>query len=113
MTKITLFFYLIAYQDIFKTSKTEFPQKTVDERLKETENIVQGVRIPYQLDTKYYNAKVDFWLDELTDPKPEEIQAYTQAEEVTQVIDAFVFCFEKSKVNTYIIIAVVSVAMVT
>ncbi|KAI8885778.1 hypothetical protein K501DRAFT_214925 [Backusella circina FSU 941] len=88
-------------KNIFKTSKTDFPQKTVDERLKETENTVEGVRIPYELDTKYYKAKVDFWLDELTDPKPEEIQAYTQAEEVTQVIDAFVFCFEKSNPETF------------
>ncbi|CAO3611156.1 unnamed protein product [Mucor hiemalis] len=53
-------------KDIFTTSKSKsFPQKLVDDRLKETKGDLVGICIPYEFDTKYYTAKVDFWIDEI------------------------------------------------
>lgn len=46
------------------------------------------------MDTKYYSAKVDFWLDEI-EQEQETIPKYIENKQVSQVIDAFVFVFDK------------------
>ncbi|KAG1151493.1 hypothetical protein G6F37_001071 [Rhizopus arrhizus] len=80
-------------KDLFKQSKTPFPEKPVEERLKETKGDVTGVCIPYKLDTKYYTANVDIWLDEIE--KQETMMAYSENEEVAKSIDAFVFIYHE------------------
>ena len=90
--------------DIFTTSKsTAFPTSTVDDRLKDTQGDLVGVCIPYTMDTKYYTAKVDFWLDEIdSETEKETIKAYCEKEsEVSKVIDAFVYIFDKAKPMTF------------
>jgi hypothetical protein len=90
--------------DIFQVSKSkEFPQTLVDDRLKDTNGDLVGVCIPYEIDTKYYTAKVDFWLDEIDRATEEEtIKAYCEKEtEISKVIDAFVFIFDKSDPTTF------------
>lgn len=59
-----------------------------------------GICIPYEFDTKYYKAKVDYWLDEIDQTTEKEtIKAYCEKEnEISKVIDAFVFLFDKDKV---------------
>ena len=60
-----------------------------------------GVCIPYEIDTKYYTAKVDFWMDEIDAVSEKEtIKAYCEKEgDISRVIDAFVFLFDKDKVD--------------
>ncbi|KAI8098164.1 uncharacterized protein B0P05DRAFT_520752 [Gilbertella persicaria] len=90
-------------KDIFKTSNTTFPQALVDTRLKETKGDLVGICIPYQIDTKYYTAKVDFWIDEIdTASEQETIKAYCEKEtEISKVIDAFVFMFDKNEPSSF------------
>ncbi|KAG2235558.1 hypothetical protein INT48_003121 [Thamnidium elegans] len=90
-------------KDIFKVSNTEFDQTLVDARLKETDGDIAGVCIPYEMKTKYYTAKVDFWLDEIeTTAVKETVAAYCKEEtEISKVVDAFVFIFDKSKLDTF------------
>lgn len=73
----------------------------MDDRLKETNGDLVGVCIPYDIDTKYYTAKVDFWLDEIDSTSEKEtIKAYCENnEEISKVIDAFVFLFDKNKAS--------------
>ena len=73
----------------------------MDKRLKETEGDYVGVCIPYEINTKYYTAKVDFWIDEIdVTLEKETIKAYCEKEgDISQVIDAFVFLFDKDKVK--------------
>lgn len=88
--------------DIFAASNNkEFPQKLVDTRLKDTNGDLVGVCIPYEIDTKYYTAKVDFWLDEIDKATQKEtIKAYCEKDtEISKVIDAFVFIFDKNEVG--------------
>jgi hypothetical protein len=89
--------------DVFKVSNKEFSQKIVDERLKETHGDLVGVSIPFEIDTKYYKAKVDFWLDEIEKTMEKEtIKAYCEKEsQVSKVIDAFVFIFNKSEPSSF------------
>ncbi|RCH92048.1 hypothetical protein CU098_010264, partial [Rhizopus stolonifer] len=77
-------------------SNTTFPENSIQERLKETNGDVVGVKIPYKMDTKYYSAKVDFWLDEI-EQEQETIPKYIENKQVSQVIDAFVFVFDKAE----------------
>lgn len=91
-------------KDIFTISKSKpFPQKLVDDRLKETKGDLVGVCIPYEFDTKYYTAKVDFWIDEIDRASEQEtIKAYCEKEsDVSKVIDAFVFIFDKADPSTF------------
>lgn len=89
--------------DIFKVSNKEFTQNVVDERLKETQGDLVGVCIPFEIDTKYYTAKVDFWLDEIDKmTEKETIKAYCEEEsQVSKVIDAFIFIFDKSDPSSF------------
>ncbi|KAL9544320.1 hypothetical protein MBANPS3_007696 [Mucor bainieri] len=87
-------------KDIFAASNNKaFPQKLVDTRLKDTNGDLVGVCIPYEIDTKYYTAKVDFWLDEIDKATEKEtIKAYCEKDtEISKVIDAFVFIFDKKE----------------
>jgi hypothetical protein len=100
-------FFFFFFLDIFTTSKSkEFPQNLVDTRLKDTNGDLVGVCIPYEIDTKYYTAKVDFWLDEIDKATEKEtIKAYCEKDtEISKVIDAFVFIFDKKKVNNFSVI---------
>lgn len=53
--------------------------------------------------TKYYTAKLDFWLDEIEATSVKEtVTAYCKEEtEIGKVVDAFVFLFDKSKLDTF------------
>ncbi|EPB82149.1 hypothetical protein HMPREF1544_11110 [Mucor circinelloides 1006PhL] len=91
-------------KDIFTASSNkEFPQKLVDTRLKDTNGDLVGVCIPYEIDTKYYTAKVDFWLDEIDKATEKEtIKAYCEKDtEISKVIDAFVFIFDKNEPSSF------------
>ncbi|GAN04855.1 conserved hypothetical protein [Mucor ambiguus] len=91
-------------KDIFAASNNrEFPQKLVDTRLKDTNGDLVGVCIPYEIDTKYYTAKVDFWLDEIDKvTEKETIKAYCEKDtEISKVIDAFVFIFDKNEPSSF------------
>ncbi|KAG2214102.1 hypothetical protein INT46_011904 [Mucor plumbeus] len=74
-----------------------------DTRLKDTNGDLVGVCIPYEIDTKYYTAKVDFWLDEIDKATEKEtIKAYCEKDtEISKVIDAFVFIFDKKEPSTF------------
>lgn len=80
-----------------------FSETVVEDRLKETKGEIVGLCIPYEFDTKYYTAKVDFWLDEIDASNSKEtITAYCEQDsQVSQVIDGFVFIFDKSKPSTF------------
>ncbi|KAI8390166.1 hypothetical protein BD560DRAFT_380119 [Blakeslea trispora] len=90
-------------KDLFKCSNQDFCQSLVDKRLKETEGDYVGVCIPYEINTKYYTAKVDFWIDEIdVTLEKETIKAYCEKEgDISQVIDAFVFLFDKDKPESF------------
>ncbi|KAI8647739.1 hypothetical protein BD408DRAFT_286 [Parasitella parasitica] len=91
-------------KDIFTISNNrEFPQSLVDTRLNDTQGDLVGVCIPYEIDTKYYTAKVDFWLDEIDRATEKEtIKAYCEKDtEISKVIDAFVFIFDKNEPSTF------------
>ncbi|KAI8372626.1 hypothetical protein EDC96DRAFT_606107 [Choanephora cucurbitarum] len=77
------------------------PLSTSD--LKETQDDYVGVCIPYEIDTKYYTAKVDFWMDEIDAVSEKEtIKAYCEKEgDISRVIDAFVFLFDKDKPDSF------------
>ena len=99
---LSTLFFSCASLDIFAASNNkEFPQKLVDTRLKDTNGDLVGVCIPYEIDTKYYTAKVDFWLDEIDKATQKEtIKAYCEKDtEISKVIDAFVFIFDKNEVG--------------
>ncbi|CEP10104.1 hypothetical protein [Parasitella parasitica] len=90
--------------DIFAISNNkDFPQSLVDTRLKDTNGELVGVCIPYEIDTKYYTAKVDFWLDEIDRATEKEtIKAYCEKDtEISKVIDAFVFIFDKNEPSSF------------
>ncbi|KAG1081741.1 hypothetical protein G6F42_022844 [Rhizopus arrhizus] len=90
-------------QFVKASSNKEFPQKLVDTRLKDTNGDLVGVCIPYEIDTKYYTAKVDFWLDEIDKATEKEtIKAYCEKDtEISKVIDAFVFIFDKNEPSSF------------
>lgn len=71
--------------------------------MKETNGDLVGVCIPYKIDTKYYTANVDFWLDEIDrSTEKDTIKAYCEKDsEISKVIDAFVFIFNKSDPATF------------
>ncbi|KAI9498488.1 hypothetical protein BDB00DRAFT_754805 [Zychaea mexicana] len=82
---------------VFTACEKEFPQKLVDDELKKSDGKYSGVCIPWVIDTKYYTASVDFWLDEV-DGDAEVIKGYAdQKNEIGQVVDAFVYAFRKDK----------------
>ncbi|KAL0074529.1 hypothetical protein J3Q64DRAFT_1732466 [Phycomyces blakesleeanus] len=87
----------------FKSSETEFPESLVEDQLKELNGSHAGLRIPWTIDTKYYTANVDFWLDEIApDTIEKDIKAYTeQSHGITEAIDAFVYVFRKDKPETF------------
>ncbi|KAI9008755.1 hypothetical protein CLU79DRAFT_776750 [Phycomyces nitens] len=87
----------------FECSETEFPKEIVDNQLKELNDSHAGLRIPWTIDTKYYTANIDFWLDEIAPESIEkDIKAYTdQSHGITKVIDAFVYVFRKDKPETF------------
>ncbi|KAI9475598.1 MAG: hypothetical protein EXX96DRAFT_573905 [Benjaminiella poitrasii] len=90
-------------KDLFESSNREFPQTLIDDRLKETNDDVVGVCIPYVIENKYYRANVDFWLDEIDPAKAKEtIKAYCEHDsDVSKVVDAFIFIFDKDKPETF------------
>ena len=84
---------------IFKACEKEFPQKLVDDQLKKSDGKHSGISIPWVIDTKYYTASVDFWLDQV-DGDAEVIKGYTNEENgIGQVVDAFVYVFRKDKAS--------------
>ncbi|KAI7869746.1 hypothetical protein BDF14DRAFT_1780414 [Spinellus fusiger] len=90
-------------KDVFKVSELPFPQSLVDGQLEELEGSHAGLRIPWTIDTKYYTANVDFWIDTvIADSVEKDIQAYTnEGHGVTKAIDAFVYVFRKDKPETF------------
>ncbi|KAI8142490.1 hypothetical protein BJV82DRAFT_144027 [Fennellomyces sp. T-0311] len=86
---------------IFKACDKEFPQKLVDEELKKSEGKHSGICIPWTIDTKYYTAKVDFWLDQV-DGDQDVIKGYAdQNNGIGQVVDAFVYVFRKDELSSF------------
>ncbi|KAI9262399.1 hypothetical protein BDA99DRAFT_482509 [Phascolomyces articulosus] len=86
---------------IFKACEKELPQKHVDDELKKSEGKQSGITIPWVIDTKYYTASVDFWLDQV-DGDPKVIEGYTnQDNAIGQVVDAFVYVFRKDKLSSF------------
>ncbi|KAG2224548.1 hypothetical protein INT45_004393 [Circinella minor] len=82
---------------IFKACEKEFPQKLVDDQLKKSDGKQSGISIPWVIDTKYYTASVDFWLDQV-DGDLEVIKGYTNEENgIGQVVDAFLSSFDGIK----------------
>ncbi len=61
-----------------------------------------GIKIPWNINTKYYNAKVDFWIDETVRKdhvNKEVIQGYENEENgIGKVVDAILFIFKKDEV---------------
>lgn len=61
-----------------------------------------GIKIPLNINTKYYNAKVDFWIDETLHKdhvNKEVIQGYENEENgIGKVVDAILFIFKKDEV---------------
>jgi len=54
--------------------------------------------VPWKIDNKYYKANVQFWIDSA---KPEDSNEETKKhwKEIGNVIDAFIFVFDKYKVS--------------
>jgi hypothetical protein len=80
----------------------------IDKQLEETKGDITGISIPYKVDTKYYTANVDLWVDEVD--QQETAKAYSQKEEVTKAVDCFVFVMKEVRTRqrksamTYIVI---------
>ncbi|KAI8081449.1 uncharacterized protein BX664DRAFT_340416 [Halteromyces radiatus] len=92
-------------QGIFTSSGQKIPTKistTVEEQQKQNDPIA-GVIVPWTIDNKYYTASIDFWLDEPDlDSLTETIDGYGKKENgVTQVIDAFIYVFNKYQQNSF------------
>ncbi|CAB4413486.1 unnamed protein product [Rhizophagus irregularis] len=64
-----------------------------------------GIKIPWNINTKYYNAKVDFWIDETLHKdhvNKEVIQGYENEENgIGKVVDAILFIFKKDEPTTF------------
>ncbi|GBB95500.1 hypothetical protein RclHR1_02550012 [Rhizophagus clarus] len=64
-----------------------------------------GIKIPWNINTKYYNAKVDFWIDETLHKdhvNKEVIQGYENEENgIGKVVDAILFIFKKDELGTF------------
>ncbi|KAG0171630.1 hypothetical protein DFQ29_008729 [Apophysomyces sp. BC1021] len=90
-------------KSVLRTSNCEFPQQLVDADLEASGGKHSGLRIPWQIDTKYYTAQVDFWLDEVDGKEqPDVIKAYAETDNgIGQVVDAFVYVFSKDKPSTF------------
>src|SRR5256885_1768909 len=61
-----------------------------------------GIKIPWEINTKYYSTKVDFWIDETVHKdcvNKEVIQGYENEENgIGKVVDAILFVFKKDEV---------------
>jgi hypothetical protein len=56
--------------------------------------------IPWNIDTKYYTANVDFWLDHIESDAAEAVKAFTDDEAgISEVVDALVLVFRKDEVG--------------
>ncbi|KAI8974989.1 hypothetical protein BDB01DRAFT_381084 [Pilobolus umbonatus] len=91
-------------KDIFSHSPAlSFPTKEVNDRLKETGGAVTGVCIPYPIDTKYYSADVEYWIDEIAPKDQEEVvrEYYENRSTLSEAVDAFIFVFEKTKPESF------------
>ncbi|RUP44055.1 hypothetical protein BC936DRAFT_150010 [Jimgerdemannia flammicorona] len=65
-----------------------------------------GLKIPWRIDTKYYAADVQFWVDETASPGEEAVEeAMRQYEDkangVGDVVDAIVFVFRRDRHDTF------------
>ncbi|RIA92227.1 alpha and gamma adaptin binding protein p34-domain-containing protein [Glomus cerebriforme] len=64
-----------------------------------------GIKIPWKINTKYYSAKVDFWIDETVHKdhvNKEVIQGYENEENgIGKVVDAILFIFKKDEPATF------------
>ncbi|CAI2168574.1 15199_t:CDS:2 [Funneliformis geosporum] len=64
-----------------------------------------GIKIPWNIHTKYYNAKVDFWIDETVQKEhvnKEVIKGYENEENgIGKVVDAILFIFKKDEPTTF------------
>ncbi|ORZ02596.1 hypothetical protein BCR43DRAFT_481804 [Syncephalastrum racemosum] len=87
---------------VFKTNNEVFPESLVNEELKAAENQVSGIRIPWTIKNKYYTAKVDYWLDQVTPSQTDVIAGYADPNNsVGRVVDAFVYVFRKDQPETF------------
>ncbi|KAI9255567.1 hypothetical protein BY458DRAFT_541707 [Sporodiniella umbellata] len=82
-------------RDLFKESQQPFPENEVQSQLKTSDGDVAGIMIPFLMETKYYTASLDLWLDEFKELET-TIQAYTANEQIGQAIGAFVFIFSQA-----------------
>ncbi|KAI9311549.1 hypothetical protein BX666DRAFT_1996238 [Dichotomocladium elegans] len=88
---------------IYQSSELEFPQDRVDNELKKSNGLHSGIIIPWRIETKYYTATVEFWLDELEgDDKAEVLKSYVDPDNgIGDVVDALVYVFRKDKRDSF------------
>ncbi|KAG2181252.1 hypothetical protein INT43_008835 [Umbelopsis isabellina] len=58
--------------------------------------------IPWDIDTKYYTASVDFWLDHIESDAAEAVKAFTDDEAgISEVVDAVILVFRKDEPESF------------